>query len=355
MTPKAVILTIGPWHEKPWWWGYIERSLRDCNVKYVRIITSGGEKEADLLLRHLPRISFDIIKVLNKYKPRYVFTFECGVASFLVSALQTFGFMPLVRHVILQFIMREKNESIGSKLKYLFMRFIFLSIDQAICSSKSEALYYRKIFGWKDRKVAFVPFHTDPEFLALVGEESEDEQYILTAGRTFRDYETFLEAIRDIACKVIVVASPWNISMKKVPANVTFKYDISMEHLIELIRHAAIVVVPLEDRKISTGQSVFLQAMAMGKSVIATKTAGTVDYIDHLKNGILVPPGDSRKMQEMIRFLLYKGSQRRIIGRNAKTKVAEFYLPEHYFKNVSKILCGKKDNKYTTGIWKTKL
>jgi|GEM_PF-1363967 len=340
MSTRAVIITIGPWHEKPWWWEHIRDRITGCNVGYVRIGTIGNRKEGQLSLIHLPLLFIKIIQALRKHKPGYVFTFECGVSSFLVAAMQTFGFMRSARHIILQFIMREQEKSLRSRLKYLFMRFIFSSIDTAVCSSTGEVSYYQEAFKWKEGRTRFVPFHSDPQFLQVPYDGGEG--YILTAGRTFRDYETFLNAVREIGHRVIMVASPRNIDKKTIPENVSLKYDITMAELTDLMRKSDVVVVPLEDRKISIGQSIFLQAMAMGKAVVVTKTAGTVDYIDHQENGMLVPPRDSQQMREAIQYLMENEGERIRIGKNARIRVAESYLPCHYYERVRQLVLEKE-------------
>ena len=76
--------------------------------------------------------------------------------------------------------------------------------------------------------------------------------------------------------------------------------EIPNDEFMAVVRRAAAVVVPLMDRRISAGQTVVLQAMAMGKLVIATNTAGTEDYIDHMVDGVLVPPGDVEEMRRAI-------------------------------------------------------
>lgn len=341
MKPSAVFLTIGPWHEKPWWWGHVKNEIEGCHVNYLRIIPVGNKRESAISLVHTPQLIVKIAKELRRQKPRYVFTFECGWASFLLSGMQAFGFMKgSMRHVILQFIMREKTPTIRSKIKYLVMRIIFSSIHIAICSSSKETCYYRKVFKWKEGKACFVPLQTDPAYLQKPA--NNNEGFILTAGRTCRDYETFLDAVRKINYKVIMVVSPWNIDMRKVPENVYVNFDISMAQLTELMMKSAVVVVPLQDKRISIGQSVFLQAMAMGKPVVVTKTAGTVDYIEHLENGMLVSPKDSNEMRVAIQFLMENENERIKIGREAKNRIIRSHLPKHQIAAVRRLIVEKK-------------
>lgn len=308
-----------------------------CTVQYVRITSPGNRSEAQIGLRHLPRLSLRIMKVLCDHRPLHLFTFECGWVSLLVAGFQTLGLLRSIRHVILQFIMREKEPTLRSTIKCFFLRWILSSVDTVVCSSKQEAEYYKEMFGWEDKQVAVVLFHSDPQYLQ--SPSTFDDGYILSAGRTFRDYETFLEAVRGINYRVILVTSPRNVVRLQVPANVTLRFDLPLSELTSLIQRCALVVVPLQNRRISTGQSVILHAMAMGKPVVVTRTAGTEDYVDHFENGLLVPPGDSARMREAIEYLMLNESERIRIGNNARARVASRHLPEHYAAQIRDLVC----------------
>jgi glycosyltransferase involved in cell wall biosynthesis len=264
----------------------------------------------------------------------FVFTFECDLTSFFISFLQTIFLFKKPRHVILQFIMREKEKTIFSKVKYMIMKFCFHSVYRIVCSSKKETAYYAEVFGWSAEKVSFVPFHTDPRYFSYINNDAE-ENYILSAGRSFRDYQTLILAARNISMPVVIVASKSSINQKNLSKNITIKYDISLDELSKLISKAKIVVLPLQNQKISIGQSVLLQAMSMGKPVIATNTNATVDYIEHNRNGILVSPGNAEELESEIKKLEKDRDLRTRIGKQALRDVREKYLPQNYYDDVA--------------------
>lgn len=335
-----MIITYGPAHERPWWWRHLKFDRKGCNVDYRRI-SMGTMKSSQISTFRLLILSAMMTPFLLKARRKYdyVFTFECDITTFIISLFQTLTLSRRPRHVVLQFIMREKRRDLGSRLKYLFMRLCFSSVYRVVCSSASEADYYREAFGWDSAKAAFTPMHTDPAFL----EPSENtsgsrDSYIIAAGRTFRDYETLISAVAGLDIRTIIVASQQNIPAKQLPGNVSVFYDISYAKLQELITGCEVMVLPLEDRCISTGQSVMLQAMAAGKAVIATRTSGTIDYIQDMENGVLVEPKNPEKLRAAISALLESPELRRRLGSNARKAVQTKYLPEHYYEGVSKII-----------------
>jgi glycosyltransferase involved in cell wall biosynthesis len=325
---------------KPWWWEHIDHDSLECIVEHHPIIFEHG-KPAGPLSPDFARLFAQCVRVLARaQRGRYafIFTFECDWSTYIFAALQTITGQRWPRHVVLQFIMREGTLSIRSRMKYAFMRWCFRSIYRFVCSSRSESEYYVQAFGWKPERVAFVPFHTDPAILARP--PRDEERFVLSAGRTFRDYPTLLEALRHLDIPVTIVASPSSVSASELPAHVTLSYDMPLDALIDLMARSIMVVLPLQEREISIGQSVLLEAMAMGKAVIVTRVNGTLDYVEHMKTGVLVPPRDVRALREAVELLAYDPALRQRLGQAAREAVARMHLPAHYAAKVAAALRG---------------
>jgi glycosyltransferase involved in cell wall biosynthesis len=267
---------------------------------------------------------------------QYIMTFETGIASFIVSLIQTLSFRRTPKHVILQFIMREKKETWPSKLKYLFMKACFSSLHMAICSSRREVEYYEKVFDWDSGKAHFVPLHTDPKLLDQPLDGSGD--FIFSGGRTYRDYDTLIKAVTGTSIPTVIVSSETYQPSMGLPPNLTLMRELPLDAFSRLIENCRVLVLPLEEKEISTGQSVLLQAMALGKAIIATETSGTVDYIEDGVDGILVPPHDPGMLRQAILELMKDDKSIARIGANAKKSAREKYLPQQYLERVSALL-----------------
>jgi glycosyltransferase involved in cell wall biosynthesis len=202
-----------------------------------------------------------------------------------------------------------------------------------VCSSRAESQYYQKVFGWPSAKLHYTPLHTDPRLLDH--ESRKNEGFILSAGRTFRDYDTLLATFRQLDVPLLIVASRWNFDPSDITKNVQIQYDVPGSELMAIMSRCLAVVVPLEDRKISIGQSVVLQAMTLGKAVIATRVNGTEDYIEHMKTGILVPPKDPEAIKEAVSMLVGDEELRLRLGCSARDRIKQMFLPDHYARAVS--------------------
>jgi glycosyltransferase involved in cell wall biosynthesis len=333
--PRALVVTLSRNLDKPWWWRSLDAVPFDCEVEHAAIL-----RPAKALSWRFVRMCAHAVGLLFRARREgygYILTFECDWSSFIFAAIQTTFRWRTPRHVILQFIMREPTGSAGSRLKYAFMRWCFSSVHMFVCSSRSEAEHYAAVFGLPPSRLGFVPFHTDPDILER--KPAAEGDFVLAAGRTFRDYATLLQALSQSTIPLVIVASPSSVSWPgPLPANVRVLYDIPRSELIDLIARSMIVALPLEPRQISIGQSVLLEAMAMGKAVVATRVNGTADYVDHMTTGILVPPRDVAALKDAIDRLAGDAELRRQLGRAALERITTRHLPAHYAAGVANVL-----------------
>ena len=66
-----------------------------------------------------------------------------------------------------------------------------------------------------------------------------------------------------------------------------------------------------------------VEAMAMGKAVVATTTGGLPEVVAHGETGLLVPPGDAESLATNVVSLLLDGVRREQMGRNGKARAQE--------------------------------
>jgi len=90
---------------------------------------------------------------------------------------------------------------------------------------------------------------------------------------------------------------------------------------------ADISVVPLRDRLIHKAacHGKIVEYMSMGKPVIAGKVGEAMNYIEHMKSGVLVDPGDAEQLADAIIRLLQDKDLAEVLGKNARRRVLERY------------------------------
>lgn len=79
-----------------------------------------------------------------------------------------------------------------------------------------------------------------------------------------------------------------------------------------------------------------LEAMAMGKPIVATSVGGTKEILENGKTGLLVPAGDHKALAKQILLLLQDESQKSYLGRNA-FQVSRHYGLDTHLKTIEQI------------------
>ena len=171
---------------------------------------------------------------------------------------------------------------------------------------------YRKYFGIRPERVSYLPSKPNIRY-RYEYKVGPDGEYILCFGRSERDYDTFFEAMTKLADLPAVIPPPnlpafrkhaarftWDVN--RLPPNVRMvEDDGSVQSLIRIIEKAKVVVLPtLASRIAPSGIGTYLNAMLMGKCVIASHGVATTDVLLE-GEALLTPPEDPDALAEMIR------------------------------------------------------
>ena len=215
--------------------------------------------------------------------------------------------------------------------KRLFRRIASKWVDAVVVNSQGERRIYSDQFALPEDRFHFVPFHTNNQ-----DPHQEPPGFAgLAAGRSGRDYETFFEAIRGLEYPFFVVSDNQTVAPYDLPANVKHYREIPLAEYNKLLRQASFVIVPLKDLHRSTGQVVILDAYAIGRPVVATRTVGTIDYVTEGETGLFCEPGSVDSLRRQISKMIEDKEARENMGRQALARV----IRDHTFEvHVSKML-----------------
>jgi len=104
-----------------------------------------------------------------------------------------------------------------------------------------------------------------------------------------------------------------------------------LENILEVLNRTDVFVLPSLSEAFSRA---IIEAMAMGKPVIATAIGGTAEAVEDGKSGFVVPPKDHEKLAERLIELAKNEKLRRQFGAAARKRVEDLFTIE---KNVQKI------------------
>lgn len=159
--------------------------------------------------------------------------------------------------------------------------------------------------GLPQNRVHFTPFCSQlptPELDALHAIAREPHApFVFSGGNSLRDYDTLIEAAQGSQGQFLLAT---NQAFDKVPANIVAGPLSEVEYFRKMAASEVVIVplLPVDGR--SVGQQTYLNALALGKPLIVTDTAGVRDHVEAGVHALVVPPKDSRAMGEAISWML---------------------------------------------------
>lgn len=271
---------------------------------------------------------------LNRDKYDVIFTNGENVSIPLAALLRTVRRRP--RHVFI-------GHRLSPAKKKPFLRKLHRQMDAIFVYAETQRLYAVHDLGIPERKLHLIPFHADHRFYQPVEQPPLARPMICSAGLEWRDYPTMLAAVEGMALDVrLAAASPWSkhkneTEKRELPPNVTAK-RYNYAELRDLYAAAHFVVVPLYDNDFQAGVTTMLEAMAMGKAVIVTRTEGQRDVIQDGVNGVYVPPADPVALRAAIQRLLDHPEEAARIGANARHTIEQHMSLESWIERIARVL-----------------
>jgi glycosyltransferase involved in cell wall biosynthesis len=151
-------------------------------------------------------------------------------------------------------------------------------------------------------RVHLIPAGASERLLSIMGKIGN---YVFSAGRSQRDFQTLISATKGLNIKVIIAA--YGSSYPKIEnPDIEVYFDMPRSTYEKYLSEAMCVVVPLKGKVPPAGATVVRESMAMGKCIIATRNLDTVDYIKNGETGYLVEPEDVAGLRQKI--MLIKGN-----------------------------------------------
>jgi glycosyltransferase involved in cell wall biosynthesis len=196
--------------------------------------------------------------------------------------------------------------------------------------------------GFPAERVYLIRHYVDQVFYSP---RPSEEDTICAVGAEMRDYATLLQALRgtDLRCHIATdhVRIPGRFRLlndRRVPiTDVTAPADthitkgrMPLTELRDLYARSRFVVVPLLPSDTDNGITVILEAMAMGKAVICSRTRGQVDVIEEGVTGLYVPIGDAAALRTAILSLWNEPMRAQQMGRNARAWVEKNHTLEKF-------------------------
>ena len=173
---------------------------------------------------------------------------------------------------------------------------------------------------------------------------SRSRPLVLAVGRDAgRDYDTFIAAVDGLDVDALVVAAPHNLAhIRRVPPNVELRVGISFAELRDLYARANAVVVSSHPEghphgSDCSGQTVLLDAMAMGCPVVITERAWVHEYVEDDETAVVVPPREPEALRHAVGRLVDDDAAAAALGARARAAVESELSSRHFAAGLARV------------------
>lgn len=176
-------------------------------------------------------------------------------------------------------------------------------------------------------RAAFLPLPADGDFVSARS-AAQAGTHVFSGGGADRDFASVVEAVRGVAVALeIVTFTPEMVA--ESPENVVVHGPMSVQDYLIRMASSLFVVVPLRNPASQHGQTTVVQALALGKAVVATRSPGVVDYVEEEREGLLVEAGDVSGYRDAILRLASDVEFRARCERHALARGGELTYSAH--------------------------
>jgi glycosyltransferase involved in cell wall biosynthesis len=290
-------------------------------------------------------LAWSCFRLRRKYA--IIFTDGEQVGIPLAFLLKFFGLGRRSRHLMISHILSVPKKMIlfdwFGLAKYVDLFFPYSTWQKRFIESR---------WNIPPERVIFTPFMVDADFFALGMAQGNSRlplprdpalPVICAVGLEFRDYATLIKAVKGLNVLVIIAAaSPWSkradtTTQQEIPENVIVQ-RFSQYELRDLYKASQFVVMPLFNVNFQAGVTAILEAMAMERAVICSRTPGQTDVIVENETGIYVPSEDPQALRAAIQNLLDHPAMAEKMGKKGRQRILREMSLDCYVERLSTYL-----------------
>lgn len=279
-------------------------------------------------------LAYACFKLRRRYKAIFTDGEQIGLP---LAALLKLAGGSRPRHLMIVHII-----SVPKKMFFLDRLGVQSHIDRFLCYATWQKEFIERRWGVPAGRALFTPFMVDQRFFALdlARPAPPARPQICAVGLERRDYPTLLKAVAGMDADVVIAAaSPWSkrsdsTAGQEIPANVTVRRFTQYE-LRQLYADSAFLVMPLENVEFQAGVTAILEAMAMERAVICSRTPGQTDIIVEGESGRYVAPGDPAALRAAMAGLLASPEEAARLGKGGRRLIEREMNLDRYVERLA--------------------
>jgi glycosyltransferase involved in cell wall biosynthesis len=218
------------------------------------------------------------------------------------------------------------------------------SCTAVLAYSEKEADDIRR---WAERngdpaRVVFVPFGVDARAFAPADGRGATSGVVSVGADPHRDFDLLLRVaarLPDVEFRIVTSADHARV-LPSPPQNVAVESDLPFEEMRRRLADASLVALPVRENSYSGATTVLLQAMALEKPVVVTRTSAIASGygLADGENVRLVAPGDDAAFERALAEVLRDDLHARALGVRARAMVERELGWEGYVDRLESVL-----------------
>lgn len=304
------------------------------------MICNGGHGRLKDVWRYIVYVCYPIKYVFRHKRYNYIIAWQQFYALFYALYCELFHVKKDNIVVACNFTYKEKKGILGKLYKKLIRRCIRSAyLDHIHVPSRNYAKLCSEEFGVSLKKFVVSHFGLPDTYEQWADSSSDYKNYSFAIGRSNRDFDFLVKAWKLIPNKeLLIIASDTYKTSESLPDNIILRNDIVGDDQFPLIANCKLMIIPIQDGTICSGDTVLLKAMSYHKPLIVT-TPSTLSemYVINGVNGITVEKNINKFADAVIK-LLSTNEELEQLGKRARKSYEENFSRISMGENIGKVL-----------------
>lgn len=241
--------------------------------------------------RYITYILYPLKYFLRRDNYKYVIGWQQFFALFFSFYCRIFHLKKKNIVVALNFTYKKKKGIIGRVYK-AYMEYCLDSkyMDYIHVPSENYAKLCANEFNIPFSKFIVTTFGLPDTYSQWKNSKVDYNNYSFSIGRSNRDFDFLIEAWKKMPSnELLVIASDSYKTKSNLPQNIIHRRDICGDRQFPYIANCKMMIIPIDDGTICSGDTVLLKAMSYERAVVVTSPSTLAEmYVEDNVNGILV-------------------------------------------------------------------
>ena len=259
-----------------------------------------------------------------------IFCFFCSLFSVKKTAVT----------VALNFTYKEKKGKLAGVYRWFMSKCLSEKyMDYLHVLSESYADQIARDFGFPRERIIVTTFgivDRGEELGQLLPPEGQQKDgFALAIGRSNRDYDFLIEAWKEIDYPLVIISDTYG--KETSASNITILKNVAGEESYPWIANCSLMVIPIDDGSICSGDTVLLTAMSVKRRILVTKPSTLAEmYIQDGQNAVLVEKNISIFRDTVNKLLRDEASVQ--LGEQARTSFLNSFTIDSMGRRITDIL-----------------